>query len=326
MTEEHVEAVGIDLGTTFSEIAHLDDNGQPVTLVNAEGDRTTPSMVLFDGEDVIVGKEALKAFASEADRVAECSKRDMGNRVYHKAIEGKQYPPEVIGAFVLNKLRVDAQAQIGPLQKVVITVPAYFDEVRRKATQDSGYMAGFEVLDIINEPTAAAVAFGAESGFLNAEGTSDKPLRVVVYDLGGGTFDVTVMEIHGAQSRPWPPTATGFSAAWTDQRLVNLGAEHSPRTWGRSRGKTRVAPASVARVRGRQTHALRSGKPSSLRLPRPRVARGNLRQQSRRPPRTCSTAPVSPPARPSGPPVWSGARSTACCSPAVRPVCPWSAS
>lgn len=233
MTEEHVEVVGIDLGTTFSEIAHLDDSGQPVTLVNAEGDRTTPSMVLFDGDDVIVGKEALKAFASEADRVADCSKRDMGDRVYHKVIQGKQYPPEVIGAFILNKLRVDAQAQIGPFQKAVITVPAYFDEVRRKATQDAGYMAGFEVLDIINEPTAAAVAFGAESGFLSAEGTSDTPLRVVVYDLGGGTFDVTVMEIHGAQYRTLATDGDVHLGGidW-DQHLVNLVAEQFMREHG----------------------------------------------------------------------------------------------
>ena len=92
--------------------------------------------------------------------MAECVKRDMGHRVFHKVLDGKQYPPEVIEAWILNKLRADAGRQIGPFTKVVITVPAYFDEVRRKATQDAGYMAGFEVLDIINEPTAAAVAFG----------------------------------------------------------------------------------------------------------------------------------------------------------------------
>ena len=227
MTRPTEPILGIDLGTTFSVAAHLDENGQPVTLVNAEGDRSTPSMVLFDGDDVIVGKEALKAFATEAERVAECAKRDMGNRVFHKPIEGKQYPPEVIGAFVLNKLRVDAAAQIGPVSKAVITVPAYFDEVRRKATQDAGYMAGFEVLDIINEPTAAAVAFGVESGFLSRQGEARTPQRIVVYDLGGGTFDVTVMEIRGNR---YATLATdgdvrlgGFD--W-DQRLVDLVAEH----------------------------------------------------------------------------------------------------
>jgi molecular chaperone DnaK len=245
MSDRPIPAVGIDLGTTFSVIAQLDESGHPVTLVNAEGDRNTPSMVLFDGEDVVAGKEALKAFTSEADRVAECFKRDMGNRVYHKTIQGKQYPPEVIGAFILNKLRNDAAGQIGLFEKVVITVPAYFDEVRRKATQDAGYMAGFEVLDIINEPTAAAVAFGAEAGFCGVQAQSSAPLHVVVYDLGGGTFDVTVMRICGKQylalATDGDVRLGGFD--W-DQRLVDLVAEqfvrqHSldpredPRTAGR---------------------------------------------------------------------------------------------
>ena len=119
---------------------------------------------------MVVGKEAMKAMATEAERVAECAKRDMGHRVFHKVLDGKQYPPEVIQAWVLNKLRIDARAADRAVSQVVITVPAYFDEVRRKATQDAGYMAGFEVLDIINEPTAAAVAFGFQQGFLDAAG------------------------------------------------------------------------------------------------------------------------------------------------------------
>jgi len=219
-------AVGIDLGTTFSVVAILNEVGQPETLVNAEGDRLTPSLVLFDNDQVIVGKEALKALATEAEWVAECSKRDVGHRVFHKAIGGKQYPPEVIEAFILNKLRVDTTARIGDYEKVVITVPAYFDEVRRKATQDAGYMAGFEVMDIINEPTAAAVAFGYQKGFLSPEGAGHKPEIVLVYDLGGGTFDVTVMEIHGREFRALATDGDvrlgGFD--W-DQRLVDLAAE-----------------------------------------------------------------------------------------------------
>jgi len=130
--------IGIDLGTTYSVVARLDEHGHPATLVNSEGDRLTPSVVLFDGNDVIVGKEAVKAMTTEAERVAECSKRDMGYRVFHKVFDGKQYPPEVIEAWILNKLRRDTESQVGPLEKVVITVPAYFDEVRRKATQDAG--------------------------------------------------------------------------------------------------------------------------------------------------------------------------------------------
>lgn len=217
-------AIGIDLGTTFSVIARLDDQGHPETLVNAEGDRITPSMVLFDGEEVVVGREALKAMAGEAEYVAEGSKRDVGQRIFHKPLAGKQYPPEVLEAFILAKLRRDAAAQMGDFTKAVITVPAYFDEVRRKATQDAGYMAGLEVLDIINEPTAAAVAYGYQHGFV--DGASDRPLRVLVYDLGGGTFDLTVMEIRGnefiALATDGDVRLGGFD--W-DQRLVDLVAE-----------------------------------------------------------------------------------------------------
>jgi len=226
MTTKPAVVVGIDLGTTFSVIARLDEQGQPVTLVNAEGDRVTPSVVLFDGEDVVVGKEALKAIASEAEHVAECSKRDVGHRVFHKVFGGKQYSPEVIEAWILNKLRVDASAQIGPFTKVVITVPAYFDEVRRKATQDAGYMAGFDVLDIINEPTAAAVAFGFQHGFLTTRHEIDKPMRVLVYDLGGGTFDVTVMEIRAGDFTALATDGDVHLGGYDwDQRLVDLVAE-----------------------------------------------------------------------------------------------------
>jgi molecular chaperone DnaK len=226
MSHEEIPAVGIDLGTTFSVVCRLDETGQPITLVNAEGDRLTPSVVLFDNQEVVVGREALKAFAGEADHVAECSKRDVGYRVYHKSLDGRQFAPEVIEALILNKLRLDSQAQIGPFSKVVVTVPAYFDEVRRKATQDAGYMAGFEVMDIINEPTAAAVAFGFQQGYLNAEGIAPKPERVLVYDLGGGTFDVTLMEINGKVYRALSTDGDVRLGGWDwDQRLVDLVAE-----------------------------------------------------------------------------------------------------
>ena len=232
MTTPTIPAIGIDLGTTFSVLAKLDESGQPVTVCNAEGDRSTPSMVLFEErESVVVGKEAMKAFAAEAGRVAECSKRDMGRRVYHKPISGKHYPPEVIGAFILNKMRTDAIAQIGPFTQAVITVPAYFDEVRRKATQDAGYMAGLDVMDIINEPTAAAVAFGVRHGFVKPDEDGHKAHTVLVYDLGGGTFDVTVMEIRGAN---YTTLATDGDVQlggydW-DQRMVDLVAERFIRT------------------------------------------------------------------------------------------------
>lgn len=220
---ENTPAIGIDLGTTFSAIAKLDSSGTVMTLMNAEGDRITPSVALFEGGQAIVGKEALKAISTEANSIALCAKRDMGSKVFHQAIENKQYPPEVIEAFILNKLRKDAEAQVGPFSKVVITVPAYFDEVRRKATQDAGYMAGFEVLDIINEPTAAALAFGYQHGML---GQNSAPENILVYDLGGGTFDVTIMRVCGNEFTTLATDGDvqlgGFD--W-DNRLVDLVAD-----------------------------------------------------------------------------------------------------
>src|SRR5262249_12558662 len=128
MTNETTPAVGIDLGTTYTAVAYLDDTGRPVTLVNAEGDLVTPSVVLFEGDLAVVGKEALKAIATEADHVAQCAKRELGERAFHKSLEGRHFPPEALEAFILNKARQDATRHIGDFRKVVITVPAYFDE------------------------------------------------------------------------------------------------------------------------------------------------------------------------------------------------------
>ena len=175
----------------------------------------TPSVVLFDGDNTVVGKEAIKAMATEADHVAECAKRDLGEPDLSPRDRRPPLSARGDSGWVLYKVQAGCPAADGEFSRVVITVPAYFDEVRRKATQDAGYMAGLEVLDIINEPTAAAVAFGFQQGFLNAQGAADKPQKILVYDLGGGTFDVTVMEIAGTNSPPWPPTATCGSAATT---------------------------------------------------------------------------------------------------------------
>jgi molecular chaperone DnaK len=226
-------AIGIDLGTTFSVISMLDDLGRPHTLSNSEGDKITPSVVFFEGDNIVVGKEAAKALATDADQVADCAKRDLGNRFYHKMLGGRHYPPEAIQAWILNKLRLDASRQIGDFSKAVITVPAYFDEVRRKATQDAGYIAGLEVIDIINEPTAAAVAFGFQQGFMNPSQPDQERKKILVYDLGGGTFDVTVMEIGG---REFTALATDGDVQlggkdW-DQRLVDYVAEEFIRKFG----------------------------------------------------------------------------------------------
>ncbi len=154
-------------------------------------------------------------------------KRYVGQQLFHKDLDGRQYPPEVLQAFILRKLAADARRQIGHFTKVVITVPAYFDEVRRKSTQDAGYIAGLDVIDIINEPTAAAVAYGFQQGFLNDQGQARQPQKVLVYDLGGGTFDVTIMQIAGDK---FTTLATDGDVElggrdW-DNRLVDLAAEH----------------------------------------------------------------------------------------------------
>src|SRR6185437_9410592 len=190
-------AVGIDLGTTYSVVAYLDSQGRPVSIPNAGGDILTPSVVLFDQDGTVVGREAVLAAALEPDRVADCVKRDMGARHYRKKINGELLPPEVISSYILRKLRTDAERKLGPITKAVITVPAYFDEALRRATMDAGRLAGLEVLDIVNEPTAAAIVYGYQEGFLDRSGQmkAGETVRVLVYDLGGGTFDVTVVEM-----------------------------------------------------------------------------------------------------------------------------------
>ena len=195
--------VGIDLGTTYSLIAHLDPQGRPVSIPNGLGEVLTPSAVLFEDDEVVVGRQAVKASMLSPDRFADCFKRDMGRDAYHRPIRGQAVPPEVLSAFVLAQLKHDAERRIGPVQQAVITVPAFFDETRRKATQDAGRLAGLEVLDIINEPTAAALAYGYQQGLVQPgqDGFQGGPRRVLVYDLGGGTFDVTILELDGRQFR-----------------------------------------------------------------------------------------------------------------------------
>ncbi len=196
VTMENPEvSVGIDLGTTFSAVAHVDSEGRPLTIINSEGELTTPSAVFFDHDAVIVGTEATIAGESDTDRLARNAKRDMGGARYRKKIRDCFLPPEVIQSLILNRLKSDAELKLGEFNKAVITVPAYFNEPRRKATQDAGELAGIDVIDIINEPTAAALAYGVQQGFLNAQGAAKETERVLVYDLGGGTFDVTLMEI-----------------------------------------------------------------------------------------------------------------------------------
>lgn len=225
-------ALGIDLGTTYSVVAYLDAQGRPVSILNSTGDLLTPSVVLFDDDGVVVGKEAVLASAMEPDKVADSCKRDMGAKVYRKKLQGRELPPEVISAFILKSMKDDAERKLGPVKQAVITVPAYFDEARRNATMDAGRLAGLDVLDIINEPTAAALAYGHQVGFLDRKG-SDKPMRVLVYDLGGGTFDVTIVEINGTSFKALATDGDVFLGGkdW-DEKLVDLAADRFKKQCG----------------------------------------------------------------------------------------------
>ena len=182
-----MKTIGIDLGTTNSCVAVM-ENGEPVVIANAEGSRTTPSVVAFqkDGSR-LVGQVAKRQAVSNPDRTVASIKRHMGSD-YKVTIDGKSYTPQEISAMILSKLKKDAEAYLGgAVTDAVITCPAYFTDSQRQATKDAGKIAGLNVLRIINEPTAAALAYG-----LDKEGKTQK---VIIYDLGGGTFDVSVMEI-----------------------------------------------------------------------------------------------------------------------------------
>ena len=178
--------IGIDLGTTNSCVAVL-EGGEPVVIANAEGGRTTPSVVAFSktGERM-VGQVAKRQAVTNSDRTISSIKRHMGEN-YKVSVDGKNYTPQEISAMVLQKLKADAEAYLGhTVSEAVITVPAYFSDSQRQATKDAGRIAGLEVKRIINEPTAAALAYG-----LDKESTQ----KIMVYDLGGGTFDVSIMDI-----------------------------------------------------------------------------------------------------------------------------------
>src|SRR6266550_3258827 len=190
------KVVGIDLGTTYCAIATLDDHGQPVTLPNRDGEMLTPSAVLIEDGEAVVGQAALDVSLEQPDKVATLIKRRMGNPSYGRPVAGRDFHPETLSAIILRKLIQDAELRIGPVRKAVITVPAYFDDTRRKATKDAGRVAGLEVLDIIDEPTAAALAYSFQpprgaTHLVPDRVLPDEQRTVLVYDLGGGTFDVT---------------------------------------------------------------------------------------------------------------------------------------
>jgi len=179
------KAVGIDLGTTNSVVAVL-EGGEPAVIANAEGNRTTPSIVAFKGSEVLVGELAKRQAITNPDNTIRSIKREIGTS-WKESFEGKEYTPQEISARILQKLKTDAEAYLGEdVTEAVITVPAYFNDAERQATKEAGKIAGLNVLRIINEPTAASLAYGLENS---------EDQKILVYDLGGGTFDVSVLEI-----------------------------------------------------------------------------------------------------------------------------------
>ncbi|MCA9042417.1 MAG: Hsp70 family protein [Planctomycetaceae bacterium] len=226
--------VGIDLGTTYSAICKLDPDGNPTLIPNADDRTITPSVVLL-GEDghVLVGPSFERISIEDPTHIVEAIKRQMGNPDFYVVYQNKKLTSEFISALILKKLKQDAEARVGPIGNAVITVPYYFNDVRRKATQDAGRIAGLNVIDIINEPTAATLSYAWNKGELGRLDVSQKEKSILVYDLGGGTFDVTVVSY----------TPTHFRVLATDgdvmlggldwsQRIVDHVAEQFRRKFG----------------------------------------------------------------------------------------------
>ena len=225
--------IGIDLGTTNSCVAVL-EGGEPVVIANAEGNRTTPSVVAFakNGERM-VGQVAKRQAVTNADRTISSIKRHMGTN-YKVEIDGKKYTPQEISAMILQKLKADAEAYLGgPVTEAVITVPAYFSDSQRQATKDAGKIAGLDVKRIINEPTAAALAYGLDK---------ESEQKIMVYDLGGGTFDVSILDIGDGVIEVLATAGdTHLGGDDFDQRIINYLVDEFKKAEGIDLSKDRVA-------------------------------------------------------------------------------------
>jgi molecular chaperone DnaK len=193
--------VGIDLGTSYSALAVLQEDGQPRVIDNSSGSPLTASVVLLGSADrAEVDPSAEVLAASQPEQRVLAIKREMGNPRYALRHGNRRLTPELLSSLILTRLRRDAEAKIGPIRRAVITVPYYFNELRRRATRNAGRIAGLDVVDIINEPTAAALTYAWTQGALGQSGPTASR-RILVYDLGGGTFDVTLVEITATHLR-----------------------------------------------------------------------------------------------------------------------------
>ena len=214
------QTVGIDLGTTFSTIAQLGDDGMAHCLENADERVITPSVVLLsDDGRVVVGPSNERIAVEDPSNVVEAVKREMGNAEFHVVYQNKKLTPEFISALIIKKMKQDSEKHVGEIANAVVTVPYYFNDVRRKATQDAGRIAGLNIIDIINEPTAATLAYAWERGELGNTELANVEKTILVYDLGGGTFDVTVVRY----------TPTNFKVLATDGDVMLGGLDWSRR-------------------------------------------------------------------------------------------------
>lgn len=251
--------IGIDLGTTNSCVAVI-EGGQPTVIVNAEGARTTPSVVAFSKKgERLVGEPAKRQAVTNTDRTISSIKRHMGTD-YRVSIDRKKYTPQEISAFILMKLKKDAENYLGErVTEAVITVPAYFSDAQRQATKDAGKIAGLKVERIINEPTAAALAYGLDNG---------EPQKILVYDLGGGTFDVSVIEIGDKVIEVLATSGDNHLGGDDfDDRLVSYLVSEFKRTEGVDISKDKMAMQRVREEAEKAKKELSSAATTNVNLP-----------------------------------------------------------
>lgn len=251
--------IGIDLGTTNSCVAVI-EGGQPTVIVNAEGARTTPSVVAFSKKgERLVGEPAKRQAVTNADRTISSIKRHIGTD-YRVSIDRKKYTPQEISAFILMKLKKDAENYLGErVTEAVITVPAYFSDAQRQATKDAGKIAGLKVERIINEPTAAALAYGLDNG---------EPQKILVYDLGGGTFDVSVIEIGDKVIEVLATSGDNHLGGDDfDDRLVSYLVSEFKRTEGVDISKDKMAMQRVREEAEKAKKELSSAATTNVNLP-----------------------------------------------------------
>ena len=251
--------IGIDLGTTNSCVAVM-EGGKPVVIANTEGIRTTPSVVAFtkNGER-LVGEPAKRQAVTNADKTISSIKRHMGSD-YKVTIDDKKYTPQEISAMILQKLKADAESYLGEhVSEAVITVPAYFNDAQRQATKDAGKIAGLDVKRIINEPTAAALAYGLDN---------ESEQKVMVYDLGGGTFDVSIIEIGDGVIEVLSTNGdTKLGGDDFDQKIINWMIEEFKKAEGIDLSSDKMALQRLKEAAEKAKKELSSATTTNINLP-----------------------------------------------------------